>query len=181
MTTLRLLLLLLTLATLLRPRRRGSPSSRSPTPMPRCEPQSSTTSARCTGTKSATSSTPRTARPTPQSSRSCNVHSIPTTTRRWRRRHSASSGDAFKSPRPNRISPSGLFEDAALAHHRHRHCRHQRTTMPTRIAVRNQQHANRDRSPPPQPKRKTSLPWRLTSLDPSRQEPSGFRLSDQAH
>ena len=59
-------------------------------------------------------------------------------TRRWRRRHSASSGDACKSPRPNRISPSGLFEGAALAHHRHRHCRHQRTTMPTRIAVRNQ-------------------------------------------
>ena len=34
---------------------------------------------------------------------------------------------------------------------------------------------------PTAPKRRTSLLWRLTSLDPSRQEPSGFRLSDQAH
>ena len=34
---------------------------------------------------------------------------------------------------------------------------------------------------PTAPKRRTSLPWRLTSLDPSRQEPSGFRLNDQAH
>jgi hypothetical protein len=29
--------------------------------------------------------------------------------------------------------------------------------------------------------RMTSLPWRLITLDSSRQEPSGFRLSDQAH
>ena len=34
---------------------------------------------------------------------------------------------------------------------------------------------------PTAPKRRTLLRWRLTSLDPSRQEPSGFRLSDQAH
>ena len=62
-------LLLLLLFVLLAPRHRtgGSPSSRSLAPTRRCEPQSSTTFARCTGTKSATSSTPRTAQPTPRS------------------------------------------------------------------------------------------------------------------
>ena len=53
-----------------------------------------------------------------------------------------------KAPGKTARSPSGLFEGAASAPHRHRHCRHQRRTMPTRIAVCNQQHANRDSLPP---------------------------------
>jgi tRNA U34 5-methylaminomethyl-2-thiouridine-forming methyltransferase MnmC len=40
-----------------------------------------------------------TARPTPRSSRSCNRRSTAAPTRRWRRRNSASSGLACRSPR----------------------------------------------------------------------------------
>ena len=52
---------------------------------------------------------------TPQFSRSWDVHSIPTTTRRWRRRHLRVRGDACKSPRPNRISPDPRATPGAMA------------------------------------------------------------------
>ena len=44
--------------------------------------------------------------------------------------------------------------------------------------------AHKPNSLPPQAhstKKEDIVAWRLTSLDPSRQEPSDFRLSDQAH